>query len=320
MIEINEGIPTRQVCGRALVKLGESNKKLVVLEADISKSTYSYLFKEKFPERYFNMGIAEQNMMAVAAGLARGGYKPVVMTYAVFASMRACEQFRTSICYPVLDVKIFACHGGITPGTDGVTHQATEDFGMMRSIPGLKIIMPCDKISTEIAVEQALDTAGPVYMRLTRCSMPNIYHRIPKFSIGKGNVLRQGTDVTIIANGDMVVQAMNAAKLMEGKISASVIDMHTIKPIDSKLILDSAKRTGAIVTAEDHNIIGGLGSAVCEVLSGALPTPVERIGLLDTFAESGEYASLLVKYHMSAADIVKAVKKVIERKVNKIGH
>ena len=315
MTETNKGTPTRQACGKALVKLGETNKRLVVLEADISKSTYSYLFREKFSNRYFNMGIAEQNMMGAAAGLAKGGYKPVVMTYSVFASMRACEQLRTSICYPGLDVKIFASHGGLTPGTDGVTHQATEDFGMLRSIPGLKIIMPCDGISTEIAVRQALDIFGPVYMRLTRCSVPDVYHKNPGYSIGKGNVLSRGTDVTIIANGDMVVQAMKAAKMLKGKISVTLIDMHTIKPIDSELIIDSAKRTGAIVTVEDHNIMGGLGSAVCEVLSENLPTPVERIGLRDTFAESGAYGSLLKKYHMSADDIAKAAMRAVERKV-----
>ena len=315
MIEANQGIPTRQACGRALSKLGENDEKLVVLEADISKSTYSYLFKEKFPCRYFNMGIAEQNMMAVAAGLAKGGYKPVVMTYSVFASMRACEQLRTSVCYPGLNVKVFASHGGITPGTDGVTHQATEDFGMLRSIPGLKVLMPCDEITTQIAAQQALDTYGPVYMRLTRCSMPAVYDKNPEYAIGKGNVIKYGEDVTIIANGDMVIQAINALKLLEGKISATLIDMHTIKPIDSELIIDSAKRTGAIVTVEDHNVIGGLGSAVCEVLSEKLPTPVERIGLLDTFAESGEYSSLLKKYHMSAEDIAKAAIRAAERKV-----
>ena len=311
----NDCMPTRQACGRALSRLGESDEKLVVLEADISKSTYSYLFREKFPDRYFNMGIAEQNMMGAAAGFAKGGFKPVVMTYSVFASMRACEQLRTSVCYPQLNVKIFASHGGITPGTDGVTHQATEDFGMLRPIPGLKIMMPCDKRATEAAVEQALGTFGPLYMRLTRCSMPEVYHNNPEYIIGKGNVLREGSDVTIIANGDMVVQAMEAVKMLEGKISAGLIDMHTIKPIDAELIVDSAKRTGAIVTAEDHNIIGGLGSAVCEVLSGALPAPVERIGLRDTFAESGEYTRLLEKYHMSAEDIAKAAVRAVERKV-----
>lgn len=314
-MRLDDRIPTRKAFGEELVHLGDSFEDLVVLEADISKSTYTCLFAEKYPGRFFNIGVAEQNMMGIAAGLAATGLVPVVSTYAVFASMRACEQLRTSICYPRLNVKVCVSHGGITPGTDGVTHQATEDLSMMRSIPGLTVIMPCDAVSTRLALKQAVSHNGPVYMRFTREPVPQIYKKSPPFQIGHAIRLREGKDATLVAVGDMVSQALAAYDILSDQgIRCRVLDMHTIKPLDSDEILSAAEETGLIVTVEDNNILGGLGGAVSEVVSENCPVPVVRTGLKDTFAESGDYSKLLEKYCMDYKQIVSNVKTGLERK------
>lgn len=310
-------MPTRDAYGQALCDLGEKDARVVVFEADIGKSTRSNLFGRKFPERYFNVGVAEQNEMAVAAGAAMCGKISFVNTYAVFASMRACEQVRTFVAYPRLNVKICPSHGGITPANDGVTHQATEDLGIMRTIPGMTVLMPADAVSTEKLVWAAAEWEGPVYLRLTRDAVPVIYDENADFEIGKGVLLREGKDVTVIALGDMVSKALAAANLLsEQGIGAEVIDMHTIKPLDGAIILDSVRKTGAVVTVEDHQVECGLGGAVCEFLGENHPVPIHRIGLRNTFAESGEYELLLKKYKMSPDDIVSECLKIMgaERK------
>lgn len=308
-----ERIPTRNVYGETLVELGHANPKIVVFEADISKSTQTYRFAEAFPDRFFNIGVAEQNMMGSAAGAATCGNIPFVSTYAVFGSMRACEQIRTSIAYPKLNVKIAVSHGGLTAYDDGVTHQAIEDLGIIRTIPNMTIVQPCDAASTRKAVLEAVDIDGPVYIRLMRIGMPLIYENDVDFKIGKAIRLREGGDVTIVAIGDMVCQALLAAdELAADGIEADVLDMHTIKPLDQATLLESVAKTRAVVTAEDHNIINGLGSAVAETLAENLPTPMRRIGLRDTFAESGSYDDLLNHYEMSAQHIAKAARETID--------
>lgn len=308
-------ISTRKACAEELVCIGREIITTIVLEGDISKSTYSYLFKREFPERFLNMGIAEQNMMGVAAGLSTMGFIPIVMTYAVFASMRACEQLRTSICCPNLNVKLCVSHGGLTPGKDGATHQATEDLSMMRAIPNLTVIMPCDGISTRIVVRKAMEIKGPVYIRLSRNDLPVIYNERPKLEIGKAIILREGLDIAIIANGDMVSKALEAAEVLyEEGINARIIDMHTIKPLDEKIVILCAKEIGAIVTVEDNNILGGMGAAVTETVCENYPVPVIRVGLKDTFAESGIYDELLKKYEMDVNSIVSSAQRSISLK------
>jgi transketolase len=310
-----ERIPTRNAYGQALVELGNINPDVVVFEADIAKSTQTYLFAKAFPDRFFNIGVAEQNEMGIAAGASTCGKIPFVSTYAVFASMRACEQMRTSVAYPRLNVKIAVSHGGVTAYDDGVTHQATEDLGIVRSIPNMTVIMPADASSTRKAVFEAAKIDGPVYLRLMRIGMPIIYPRDIGFKIGKAINLCKGNSVTIIAIGDMVCQALQASEeLATEGIEADVFDMHTIKPLDKDSLLESVMRTGAVVTVEDHNIINGLGSAVAEVLVEEYPVPMLRIGLKDTFAESGAYEDLLEHYGINAGHIVKAAKKVITKK------
>jgi len=310
---------TREGYGQELVELGLKNPKIVVLEADISSSTKTCYFAERFPERFFNVGVAEQNEAMVAAGLATTGLIPFISTYAVFASMRACEQVRTFICYPNLNVKIAVSHGGLTPCTDGVTHQATEDLGILRTMPNMTIIAPTDYNMTRAAVREAAETYGPVYIRLTRDKLPVIYDKDIRFKIGKSIMLCGGDDASIISIGDMTHIALEAAQLLKKElIKVSVVDMPTLKPLDKQAVLDLAKQTGAIVTVEDHQINGGLGSAVAETLVENYPAPMERIGIPDTFARSGKYRLLLEKYGMSAAHIASAVKKAIKRKGKKI--
>ena len=312
---LNTLVSTREAYGKALVELGASNSDVVVLEADISKSTRTCLFAKEFPERFFNVGVAEQNEMGIAAGLATIGLIPFVSTYAVFASMRACEQIRTSIAYPHLNVKIAVSHGGVTPGSDGVTHQATEDIGMMRTIPNMTVIMPTDAVLTRKAVFAAVDHDGPVYIRLTRNTVPVIYNEQQNFQIGRGIMLREGSDATVIALGDMVCQALKAGEVLSKKgIQCRILDMHTVKPLDTDAIVKAARETGAVVTVEDHQINCGLGSAVAEALVENHPVPMERIGLKDTFAESGTYEELLGKYEMDSESIIKAVRSVLARK------
>ncbi len=309
-----EPTPTRDAYGEVLVELGEDIPNLVVLEADIAKSTRTCHFANRFPERFFQFGVAEANMMVAAAGLATTGKIAFVSTYAIFGSMRACEQVRTFVAYPQLNVKIAVSHGGITPANDGVTHQATEDLGIMRTIPGITVIMPADYYATKALVRAAAAYAGPVYLRFTRDAVPIIYGPDEMFEIGRGKLLREGNDVSLIAIGDMLSVALEAAGQLAGSgVSAEVIDMHTLKPIDRELIVMTAAKTHRVVTIEDHQIQGGLGSAVAEVLSEELPTPMRRIGLRNTFAESGRYDLLLVKYGMDANAVKGAVWELMDK-------
>lgn len=308
-------VATRAAYGEALLELGEKDPRLVALDADVAKSISSNKFHKVFPERAFNLGIAEQNMFAVAAGLATTGRVVYASDYAVFATMRACEQIRTFIAYPQLNVKIGASHGGLHTGMDGVTHQAIEDIGIMRSIPGITILSPADAVSAKKLTLAAHEYPGPVYIRLTRNPAEIIYDEKQDFSIGKANLLSQGNDVAIVAHGVMVKRALQAAEALKAQgISAAVLDVHTIRPLDKAALLELAKTTGAMVIAEDHNIHGGLGSAVCELLAEECPIPAVRIGLKDVFGESGDPDELLDAYGMGVADLVAAAQSVIQRK------
>ncbi|MCL6430157.1 MAG: transketolase family protein [Anaerolineae bacterium] len=307
--------PTRYAYAEAVQELAAANPDVVLLNADVAKSMRTNEFAERFPDREFNFGIAEQNMMAAAAGMATVGLIPFVSTYAVFASMRACEQVRTMICYPRLNVKIAASHGGLTPGQDGVTHQGLEDMALMRSLAGMTVIQPADATSTRKAVWAAAAHPGPVYLRLTRDPVPVLYDDSLQFEIGRAITLRDGEDATIIAIGDMVALAVEAADMLEAEgLEVGVLDMHTLKPLDEAAVVRAARATGAIVTAENHTLFGGLGSAVAEVLGEQCPVPLSRVGLGNTFAESGPYRELLVKYRMSSVDIAAAVQTVVSRK------
>jgi transketolase len=306
---------TRFAYAEALLELGESNPRVVVLNADVSKSINTHKFAERYPEREFNFGISEQNMMAAAAGMATTGLIPFATTYAVFASMRALDQVRNSIHYPHLNVKIGASHSGITPGPDGVTHQAQEDLSILRSLAGSCVIAPADSPSAILATLAAAAYDGPVYLSFTRDPVPVLFDRSYPFEIGKMVTLREGWDATIIANRDLVSQALlAAAELAQRGLNVRVIDCHTLKPLDIPVILSAALETGAVVTAEDNIIYGGLGSAVAEVLVENCPVPMQRVGIGDTFAESGPYLPLIDKYGLSSPHIVRAVLKVIERK------
>lgn len=311
-----QGIATRRAFGEVLLKIGREVENVVVLSADNSHSTCTELFAREFPGRFFNFGIAEQNTMTIAAGLASTGKIVFVGIYAVFASMRACEQIRTFIAYPGLNVKIAATHAGLSVGPDGVTHQATEDVAILRSIPGMTIVQPADAISTKKAIKAVVEYSGPVYIRLTRNSTPVIFDEGYQFTLGKGvEIERIGTDVTLIGTGIMVPRILAAAEILRKEgIRGRVVEIHTIKPIDKRLIVRAAKETGGIVTAEDHNIIGGLGSAVAEVISDVYPVPIRRVGLQDRFGESGPAEELLDKYGLGIKDIVKAAKEVLEAK------
>lgn len=307
-------IATRQAYGEALAALGEKYD-FVVLDADLAEATKTGTFKKKFPERFFDCGIAEGNMMSVAAGIAAAGKIPFVSSFAMFAAGRAFEQVRNSIGYPHLNVKIGATHAGVSVGEDGATHQCNEDIALMRTIPGMTILNPADATSARAAVEAALFHSGPVYMRFGRLATPILYGDDLKFEIGKGIKLREGGDVTIIATGLPVYMALEAAKILDGEgISAEVIDMHTIKPLDSELVIASAKKTGAVVTVEEHSVIGGLGGAVCEALCCACPTPVLRVGIEDTFGKSGSGAELLGEFGLSPENIAAKAKAAIKLK------
>ncbi|MBE6049222.1 MAG: transketolase family protein [Clostridium sp.] len=306
---------TRETYGKVLAELANSNKNVVVLDADLSKSTKTAEFQKVAPERFFNMGIAEANMMGVAAGMSTCGKIPFVSTFAMFAAGRAFEQIRNSICYPKLNVKICATHAGLTVGEDGATHQAIEDISLMRSVPNMVVINPADDVETEAAIKAIVDYDGPCYVRLGRMPVATVNDRENyKFEIGKGIQITDGDDVTIIATGIMVEAAKDASEVLakEG-IKARVINMHTIKPIDKDIIIKAAKETGAIVTAEEHNIIGGLGSAVSEVVSEECPVKVLRVGVKDVFGESGKPNELLKAYGLTADDLVNAVKKVVAK-------
>ncbi|MEN6566006.1 MAG: transketolase family protein [Veillonellales bacterium] len=309
------GKATREAYGEALRELGALNKDIIVLDADLSKSTKTNLFAKAFPERFFNVGIAEQNLMGTAAGLAAAGKIPFVSSFAMFAAGRAFEQVRNSICYPRLNVKIAATHAGLTVGEDGASHQAIEDISLMRSIPNMTVIVPADAAETRQAIAFAAEYRGPVYIRLGRMAVPELFGDDYEFQHGKAVELADGKDVTLIASGVMVSAAREAAEeLLAAGISARVLNIHTIKPIDVEAVCKAARDTGAIVTCEEHNIIGGLGSAVAEVLVEHQPVPMERVGVQDTFGESGTPAALLKKYHLTSADIVEAARRVVGRK------
>lgn len=306
---------TRESYGEALASLGD-RYDIIVMDADLSKSTKTDTFKKKFPERFINTGIAEGNMMSTAAGIAATGKTVFASSFAMFASGRAFEQVRNSIGYPKLNVKIGATHAGISVGEDGATHQCLEDIGLMRTIPGMVIINPADDVEAQAAVEAAILHNGPVYLRFGRLAVPTIFDKETyKFELGKGVELEEGSDATIIATGLMVPEALEAKKMLEAEgISARVINIHTIKPIDKDIIIKAAKETGAIVTAEEHNVIGGLGSAVAEVLCENAPAPMRRIGTQDVYGRSGKPAALLEYYGLTAKDIANAVKEVIKLK------
>ncbi len=307
-------IATREAYGSALAEFG-SDTRIVVLDADLSKSTKTDTFKKKYPERFVNMGIAEGNMMATAAGIASCGKIVFASTFAIFASERACEQVRNSACYPNLNLKVGATHAGISVGEDGASHQCIEDLAIMRSLPNMVVMSPSDAVQTRFAVKAAIEHNGPVYLRLGRLGVPVIYEDDYKFEFGKGAIISEGNDVTIIATGLMVHTAIEAKNLLaEQGISARVIDIHTIKPIDKDIIIKAAKETGAIVTAEEHNIIGGLGSAVAEVLVQNYPAPLKMVGIEDKFGKSGKPDKLMEMYGLTAANIIEKVKEAMAMK------
>lgn len=313
---MSKKIATREAYGKALAALANTNENVVVLDADLSKSTKTADFKAVAPEKFFNMGIAEGNMMGVAAGLSTCGKVPFVSTFAMFAAGRAFEQIRNSICYPKLNVKVCATHAGLTVGEDGASHQAIEDISLMRSVPNMVVINPADDIETEAAIKAVAQMEGPCYVRLGRMAVSRVNDEANyNFVIGKGITLAEGNDVAIIATGIMVEAALEAKEeLAKEGINARVINIHTIKPIDEELIIKAAKETGVIVTAEEHSVIGGLGSAVAEVVSENCPVPVLRVGVKDTFGESGKPNELLEKYGLTSNDIVNKVKEVIKLK------
>lgn len=306
---MSEKMATRQAYGEVLMELGESNKDIVVLDADLSKSTMTAYFAEKYPDRFFNMGISEQNLYGVAAGLAHSGKIVFASTFAMFAAGRAFEIIRNSIGYTKANVKICATHAGITVGEDGGSHQTIEDIALMRTIPGMIVISPSDGMSAKKLIKQAAELNGPVFVRLGRAAVPGMYEEDSKIEIGKGMCVKDGSDYTVIATGVMVNEAMIAAQALEKEgVSLRVVDIHTIKPIDKEIIIKAAQETKGIVTAEEHSILGGLGSAVAEVIVQNSPVKMAFVGMKDTFGESGKPAELLVKYGLTSNEIVAAVK------------
>ena len=306
---------TREAYGKALIELGEKRNDIVVLDADLAAATKTGGFKKAFPDRFFDTGIAEGNMMGVAAGLSTTGYTVFASTFAMFAAGRAFEQVRNTVGYPHLNVKIGATHAGISVGEDGASHQCCEDIALMRTIPGMVIINPADDVEARAAVLAAADYEGPVYMRFGRLAVPRVNNEDYKFEIGKAVTLREGTDVTVFATGLMVGEALAAAEELEKEgISAEIINIHTIKPIDTAAVVNSVKKTGCAVTAEEHSIIGGLGSAVCEVLSAEFPVPVVRLGVDDTYGKSGPAVELLHVFGLDSNNIVKKAKLALSKK------
>ena len=303
-------VATRESYGNALKELGAENPNVLVLDADLAGATKTGVFKKAYPDRFFDCGIAEGNMVGIAAGLATTGKIPFCSSFAMFAAGRAFEQVRNSVGYPHLNVKIAATHAGISVGEDGATHQCNEDIALMRTIPGMVVLNPADDVEARAAVKAAAEYEGPVYLRFGRLAVPVFNDEANyKFEIGKGILLREGTDLTIVATGLCVNSALEAAeKLAAEGISAEVINIHTIKPLDEEIILKSAKKTGKVVTAEEHSVIGGLGSAVCDVLSEKLPTPVKKIGVYDVFGESGPAVKLLEKYKLDGAGVYEQIK------------
>ncbi|MBD5528292.1 MAG: transketolase family protein [Acetatifactor sp.] len=313
MADTIKKIATRESYGNALKELAEEFPQLVVLDADLAAATKTGIFKKAYPDRHIDCGIAECNMVGIAAGLATVGKIPFVSSFAMFAAGRAYEQVRNSVGYPHLNVKIGATHAGITVGEDGATHQCNEDLALMRAIPGMVVMCPSDDVEAKAAVRAALEYEGPVYIRFGRAAVPVINDRPDyKFEIGKGTVVREGSDVTIVATGICVDSALGAAeKLAAEGISAEVVNICTIKPLDEEVIINSAKKTGKVVTVEEHTVIGGLGSAVCDCLSANLPTPVKKLGMQDVFGESGSASALVAKYGLDAEGVYKSVKEFL---------
>ena len=308
-------IATREAYGKALLEFGAKNENIVVFDADLAEATKTCLFKKEFPERFFDCGIAENNMLSVAAGISTTGKIPFVSTFAMFAAGRSFEQIRNSIGYPHLNVKICATHAGISVGEDGATHQCNEDLALMRTIPGMVVINPSDGVEARAAVEAAINYEGPVYIRFGRLALPIINEEDYKLEIGKAVKLKDGKDVTIVASGMMVAEALEAREILAGEgISASVINVHTIKPLDKETIVNDAKITGAVVVSEEHNIIGGLDSAVAEALAEAYPVPVVRHGVNDVYGKSGPAKELIEYYGLNASGIVKKAKEAIALK------
>ena len=306
-------VATRESYGNALAECGAEFPDLVVLDADLAGATKTGVFKKAFPDRHIDCGIAECNMTGIAAGLATCGKIPFISSFAMFAAGRNFEQVRNSIGYPHLNVKIGATHAGITVGEDGATHQCNEDVALMRTVPGMTVVVPSDDVEAKAAVRAAIEFEGPVYLRFGRAAVPVINDRPDyKFELGKGVLLREGSDVTIIASGITVASALEAAQMLEADgISAEVINIHTIKPLDEELVVASAKKTGKVVTAEEHSVIGGLGSAVCDCLCAQCPTPVLKIGMQDVFGESGPAGALVEKYGLDGKGIYESVKKFV---------
>jgi len=303
---------TRDGYGKALVALGAEHADIVVLDADLAGSTKTGMFAKAYPDRHFNCGIAEGNMMSVAAGLASTGLVPFASSFAMFASGRAFEQIRNSIGYPALNVKIGASHGGMSVGEDGASHQCCEDFALMRSIPGMVVICPADGVEAEAATKAAYAHQGPVYLRMGRLAVPLFHEEGFEFTIGKGEIMRDGTDIAIIANGLMVYEAIKAGETLAAEgINAMIINMSTVKPLDEELVLEAAKKCGKIITCEEHSVMGGLGEAVCSFLSETYPTPVRRIGVNDRFGQSGPAAEVLEHYGLCAGNIVRVTKEFL---------
>ncbi|MDP8213340.1 MAG: transketolase C-terminal domain-containing protein [Candidatus Zapsychrus exili] len=311
---MSEKIPTRDGFGKELVELGRENDKIVVVSADLEDATRAEYFKKEFPDRFFSVGIAEQDMVGMAAGLSMQGFVVFINSFAAFLTNRAYDMLRLDLCYNDCNVKVICSHGGVTVGQDGASAQCLEDFAIMRALPNMKVVCPCDDFEARKATRAFAREIGPMYMSTSRAPLPVLTKADDKFIIGKANVLREGKDVTIIACGVMVAEAMAAAeRLAKDDIEAKVVNMHTIKPIDEEMIIACAKETGSIVTAEEHQITAGLGSAVAEVLVKNCPVPVEMIGVNDSFGESGSPEELLSKFNLKDVNIVEAAKKVIER-------
>ncbi len=306
---------TREAYGQALLELGRRRNDVVVLDADLSKSTRTSLFAAEFPLRFFNLGIAEADMMGTAAGLAASGYIPFASTFGVFATGRAYDQIRNSIAYPRLNVKIVATHTGVTVGEDGASHQALEDIALMRVLPNMTVVVPADAHQTAQAVAAVAAYDGPVYLRLGRPKVPAVIPPEQPFHLGKGQLLRPGRDLTLVATGIMVGVALETAALLQAEgLEAAVLNIHTIKPLDGELLLEQAARTGAVVTAEEHSIYGGLGGAVAELLGENCPVPVLRVGVRDTFGQSGTPEELMQKYGLTAQDLLASARRAVERK------
>jgi transketolase len=310
---LSKSAAMRDAYGEALLELGATNKDVVVVGADTTGSLKSGVFATKFPERFFNVGIAEQNLVSIAAGMALAGKVPYAGTYAIFVPGKSVDQIRNNIAYPNLNVKLVCSHGGISVGPDGASHQQVEDVAIMRSIPRMKVVVPADAVSTKATIKAIATIPGPFYVRLTRSSTPLVYDGGFEYEFGKAKVLKEGGDVAIIACGIMVPEALKAAdSLKSNGVSASVIDLHTIKPIDADTIVKFAQKTGRVITAEEHNVVGGMGSAVAEVLGERHPTPMRMVGVMDTFGESGEAGELLKKYGLTASNIEQAASNLVK--------